>query len=116
MRLSGKPLAAVDFGFDWAGDPSGGAPRFSLPIDEDGDGKTEAYAFLDWASCGNAATGGTVSTQLATCAVDYGATRYANWDAFAATNPTYTVAKATPFIISDWTSNVVVSNVFFGSA
>ncbi len=77
-KPNGKSLSAVDFTFSWTGTPNGGAPRFSIPIDENGGGTTEGYAFLDWASCGNAATGGTVTTTSSTCAVDYGPVRYAN--------------------------------------
>jgi len=113
-KPNGKSLSAVDFTFSWTGTPNGGAPRFSIPIDENGDGTTEGYAFLDWASCGNAATGGTVTTTSSTCAVDYGPVRYANWDAFAAAHPGYTISGDIPFIIADYPADGYVTNVTMG--
>lgn len=108
--LGGSTLASVDFSFTYRCQPSntdtttcvgGGAPRWSIPIDTGGDPKDElgAYAFLDAANCGSS---GMVSTTLATCPVflNTGGS-WANWDAFAAANPTYTIASALPFVISD---------------
>lgn len=107
--LGGSTLSSVDFTFQYNCDPSddtttcvgGGSPRWSIPIDTDGNGKTDAYAFLDAANCG--ATG-VVSTTLATCAVflNTGGS-WANWDAFAAANPTYRIGRSLPFVITDTT-------------
>ena len=106
--LSGSSLASVDFSFEYRCQPSntdvttcvaGGAPRWSIPIDTDGVRKTvEGYAFLDANSCGRT---GVVSTAVPTCLVFFGSDMYANWDAFAATHPTYTIASALPFVIVD---------------
>lgn len=112
-RTNGKALSAVDYSFTWTGTPNGGAPRFSIPIDENGDGTTEQYAFLDWASCGNAPTGGTVTTTSSACAVDYAGVRYPNWDAFATANPTYRISRDIPFVIVDVPAVVDVSAVSF---
>lgn len=111
-RFSGRALSDVDFSFDYDGDIGGGAPRFSIPIDEDGDGAVEAYAFIDANSCGGGTTG-TVSTELTTCVVYYGSGSYANWDAFAAANPDYTIAQAPPFLIADVPVVVDISNAAF---
>ncbi|MEO7234919.1 MAG: hypothetical protein ABIW80_06050, partial [Lapillicoccus sp.] len=59
-------------------------------------------------------TGGTVSTTSATCIVYFGDLAYANWDAFAAANPTYTISRNLPFVIVDVTANVTVTDVIFG--
>jgi hypothetical protein len=72
---SGKFLAEVDFSFVSTGDVAGGAPRFSIPIDdmaipgptdfEFSYGYDVAYAFLDVLNCGS----NTVSTESLTCPV-----------------------------------------------
>ena len=118
--MNGALLASVDFSFtyfcanttDLTACTGGGAARWSIPISTDGNTKTtESYAFIDAASCGNT---GTVSTTLASCPVflNTGGS-WANWDAFAAANPTYTISSALPFIISDvqTASAAIVSNV-----
>lgn len=110
--LNGAPLASVDFTFnyycsnyppaDTTDCVNGGSPRWSIPIDENGDGEYDGYAFIDAAGCGQMGQlTGVVSTEDTTCQVTYKAGTYANWDAFAAANPTYTIAKALPFVIAD---------------
>jgi hypothetical protein len=102
---SAKPLQAVHFSFVSTGDVTGGAPRFSIPIDTDGVGGTvEGYAFLDAAGCGGTSGVATeVSTSLSNCHVNFASVAdYDNWAAFADANPTYRIAPgAIPFIISD---------------
>jgi hypothetical protein len=121
--LKSKSQSAKDgtgLSFVSSGDVAGGAPRFSIPIDTSGDSTREGYAFLDAAGCGAAVgdnPGGsptTVSTDSATCAVNYLSVDYANWTAFLAANPTARVAPAnTPFIIADapGTGTYVVSDI-----
>jgi hypothetical protein len=113
-----KPLSAVGFSFVSTGDVAGGAPRFSIPIDTNGvRGTVEGYAFLDAAGCGatvgpNTAVSTTVSTSSGSCAVNFQSVDYANWDAFAAANPTYRIAAgAVPFIIADQPGNYTVSSI-----
>ena len=101
---SAKPLNAVHFSFVSTGDVTGGAPRFSIPIDTDGVGGTvEGYAFLDAAGCGGVSGGTTpVSTSSPDCHVNFLGADYANWATFADANPTYRIAPgAIPFIIAD---------------
>ena len=111
-RFSDRALSDVDFSFDYDGDIAGGAPRLSIPIDENGDGETEAYAFIDANSCGGGSAG-TVSTTASNCVVYYSSGSYANWDAFAAANPDYAIATAVPFVIADVPVVVDISNVDF---
>jgi len=113
-----KPLSEVTFSFVSTGDVAGGAPRFSIPIDTDGiAGTVEGYAFLDAAGCGatvgpNTTVSTTVSTSSPTCAVNFQSVDYANWDAFAAINPTYRIARgAVSFIIADEPGSYAVSNI-----
>jgi hypothetical protein len=101
---SAKPLNAVHLSFVSTGDVTGGAPRFSIPIDTDGVGGTvEGYAFLDAAGCGGVSDAPTtVSTTSSVCHVNFMSVDYANWAAFAEANPTYRIAPgAIPFIIAD---------------
>jgi hypothetical protein len=92
---------------------TGGSPRMSIPIDTDGDGDTESYAFIDANNCGmTAATTGTV-TQL--CPVFFGGTLYANWAAFVADNADALIATdALPFVVADQRFIGVISNVQLG--
>lgn len=111
---NGATLQSADFSFtffcanttDLTACSGGGAVRWSIPISTDGNSKTtEGYAFLDGAGCmngGETPVGGaiTVSTALAECPVNF-AGDYANWDAFAAGNPSYRISGALPFVITD---------------
>lgn len=111
---SGKAIGSVAFSFTSTGDVAGGAPRFSLPIDTDGNGSVEFYAFLDAAGCGGVSDETTVvSTASATCSVDAGGETFANWAAFATAHPLYRVAPGhVPFIIADGTEGTyVISNI-----
>jgi hypothetical protein len=105
---SAKPLNAVHLSFDSTGDSTGGAPRFSIPID---DGTTVLkYAFIGVLNCGYAT--GTVSTDLSNCMVNFNGVDYANWDAFATANPSFRIAPGQiPFIIADEPGNYAVSNI-----
>jgi hypothetical protein len=108
---SGKALSAISFSFVSTGDVSGGAPRFSIPIDTDGIGSTDnGYAFLDVLGCGY--TKGTVSTTLSNCHVNFNSVDYTNWDTFAALNPTYRLAPGfIPFIIADEPGSYAVNSI-----
>jgi hypothetical protein len=114
--LGNKPLADVVVSFTSTGDVTGGAPRFNIPIDSDGDRMIDYYATLDAANCGG--TSGSevwVSTENSVCAVYFldaagtgpmpASASYANWDAYVAANPTHRVASkgdgSTPFIVAD---------------
>jgi len=106
--LSAKPLNAVHVSFDSTGDSTGGAPRFSIPID---DGTTVLkYAFIGVLNCGYST--GQVSTDLPNCMVNFNGVDYNNWDAFATANPTFRIAPGQiPFIIADEPGSYAVSNI-----
>jgi hypothetical protein len=108
-KAPGSALTSVSYSFTYTCQPSnvetvtcvaGGAPRWSIPIDTNGNSKTvEAYAFLDAANCGYT---GNVSTSDPSCRVDLNTGgSWANWAAFAAANPTYRIGNALPFVIAD---------------
>jgi hypothetical protein len=107
--MSGKFITTVDFSFVSTGYVTGGAPRFSIPIDTNDDGIVDGYAFLDAANCG--ATSGNrmvVGTGNSDCDVYFGGEGFANWGAFAAAHPTYRIAPgAIPFIIADIPSTML---------
>ena len=114
----GKTLGQVAFGFTSNGDVQGGAPRFSLPIDDPATPvKGDGYAFIDAANCGALVGPGTAKQYVATdnpdCKVFYGNQSFPNWAAFAAANPTLiTTPGAIPFIIADGTAgNYAVSDI-----
>jgi hypothetical protein len=105
---SAKPLNAVHLSFDSTGDSAGGAPRFSIPID-DGTNVLK-YAFIGVLNCGYST--GTVSTDLPNCMVNFNSVDYASWDAFASQNPTFRIAPGQiPFIIADQPGSYAVSNI-----
>lgn len=119
---AGKLLIEVDMGFiiSAGGTVAGGAPRLTIPIDFNGDGVYDVFASLDAASCGGTVVNGLltssvlVSTTIATCGVNLNpGGSYANWDAFAAANPTYRIAKGQQaFIIADWgPTNVTLTGI-----
>jgi hypothetical protein len=116
--LGNKPLAAVDVSFVSTGFVTGGAPRFNIPIDADGDRELDFYATLDAANCGGTAnTEVWVSTENPDCTVYFLGTSgsYENWDAFVAANPEYRVASkgegSTPFIVADIEGEYELSDV-----
>jgi len=119
----------IDLSFHNLRAVGGGAPRFSIPIDEDNDGVTEAYAFIDVNGCGVPHPMNMTSTENTACQVFYsgdGGT-YTNWDAFAAAHPTWRLAKkevvgtkpngkpqygdTMPFIIADVTGDYLVEDI-----
>jgi hypothetical protein len=104
---AGKLVGEVIFAFTSRGDVAGGAPRFSIPIDDGSFDPNTDYAFIDAAGCGATVgdnPGGTatlVSTQSPTCHVNFHGADYVNWTTFASANPTFRIAKNIPFIIAD---------------
>jgi hypothetical protein len=123
-RKNGPKKAGLDqvkFKFKTNGDVQGGAPRWSIPIDTNGDQSQDGYAFIDAANCG--ATVGTndgkdvttVSTKNPDCKVFFGPGTWDNWAEFAANNPSYRVAKKDiPFIIADVQGDYHVYDFQFG--
>jgi hypothetical protein len=91
----------------------GGSPRMSIPIDTDGDGDWDGFAFIDANNCGQAgATAGTVDQS---CPVFFGNTLYANWAAFVLANSgAFIATDAIPFVIADQPFFGVISNVQLG--
>ena len=101
--------------FRYTGTPTAGSPRFSIPIDENNDGNTEAFAFVGAALCNNG--NGLVDViKDTTCNVNYKGVDYANWAAFVAAFPDAEVALTDNylFVIADDVGTWTVSNVIIG--
>ena len=105
-----------DLSFFYAGAPTAGSPRFSVPIDQNNDGLTEAFAFVPAITCNNG-NGKVDVIGDSTCLVYYapdGVAGYPNWAAFAAAHPTYEVSLTDNyvFVVSDdigsWTLDTVI--------
>jgi len=104
-----KPISNVRFHMVSYGDVQGGAPRFSIALDTDGDTKTtESYAFLDAANCGGivgdnpAFAETTIDTALPNCKVFINTGgEYDNWAALVADHPSWQTSKAPSFVIAD---------------
>jgi len=118
--LSGKLVGTVnDVSFTYlcttaATCVTGGSPRLSIPIDTNGNGTRDGWAFIDAANCGQ--TGGTSGTVNLSCPVFFGGTLYANWTAFATANPTYRIATDdVAFVIADQPFRGTISNVNLGA-
>lgn len=116
--LTGSSLGGVSFSFSYAcarasNCLAGGSPRFSIPIDTNGDGVTDGYAFIDALNRGQMGTSGTVSSTDSSCKVFFQSDAYANCAAFAAANPTYTIGNSLPFVIADQPFVGTISNVTY---
>lgn len=96
--IRGRLLTGVaNLNFSYAGGPHvGGAPRLSIPIDEDNDGTWENFAFMDAPGCndGDEFVGQVEGRADNTCNVNYAGVDYPNWSAFK--TPRHTRAGALP--------------------
>ena len=120
-NLGGKMLSQVgNISFSYTGTPTNGSPRLSLPLDTNGDGATDVYAFVSAMFCNNGSGFvDVVNNPNCTIFVTGGpVSGYANWSAFAAAYPSAKVGPdgALPFIIADDPGSWTVSNVHLGKA
>jgi hypothetical protein len=105
----------VNLNFSYAGGPhQGGAPRLSIPIDEDNNGTWDSFAFMDAPGCndGDEFVGRVDGRSDQTCLVSNKGIDYPNWDAFATANPTWRIARNTvTFIIVDQPAHYLIWRV-----
>ena len=114
-----KPLSKVRFHMVSYGDVQGGAPRFSIALDTDGNKKTtESYAFLDAANCGGVVGDNptfvetAIDTALANCKVSINTGGdYDNWAALVAAHPNWKTSKAKSFVIADVPGEYYVKDI-----
>ena len=115
--IYGKSLSSIGkLSFRFSGDPaSAGSPRFSVPIDTNGDGTTDVWAYISAFYCSDGS--GNVSARNAGCQIftsDGG--QYAGLNALIAAYPGATIANDNyVFVISDEPGSWTVSHVRFGS-
>lgn len=114
--IKGQLLSNVhNLNFSYAGGPHvGGAPRLSIPIDEDNNGTWEHFAFMDAPGCndGDEFVGRLEGRADNTCGVNYDGTDYPNWTAFKTAHPTFRIARnAITFIIIDQPAHYVIWRV-----
>jgi hypothetical protein len=118
-NLGGKLLSEVNkLSFSYSGSgATGGSPRVSIPIDTNGDGGWDAFAFADTLGCNNGDPNNGILDVVndSTCTIAFGSDTYANWAAFVSANPTYRIAQdALTFIIVDQPGQFTISNVQLG--
>lgn len=113
--IKGRLLTGVvNLNFSYAGGPHvGGAPRLSIPIDENNNGTWEHFAFMDAPGCndGDEFVGRVEGRADNTCLVNYNGVDYANWTAFknAPTHAGWRIAtNAITFIIIDQPAHYVI--------
>jgi hypothetical protein len=104
--IYGSPLSSIkQLGYHWKGsiEPQPGNLSLNIPIDEDGDGDTEGYAFVDAFYCPG--TDGVVDVlNDEECGIFYLGIEYANWDALVAAFPDALVADDNfAFVIAERT-------------
>lgn len=106
--------------FTYTGTPTAGSPRFSIPIDQNGDNAltqpSDGFAFVSANLCNDGA--GLVDViHDSTCDVNYMGIDYANWAAFAAAFLNAKVALNNYdylFVIADDVGSWTVNNVIIG--
>jgi hypothetical protein len=114
--IYGKSLSSIStLSFRFSGDAaSAGSPRFSVPIDTDGDGDTDIWAFISAFYCSN--NSGTVSATNPGCTIftsDGGS--FSSVDALVEAYPDAEIANDNyVFVISDEPGQWTISNVKFG--
>ena len=114
--IYGRPLSSIaQLRFTYSGDPAGaGAPRFSVPIDTDGDGDTDLWAFISAFYCSDA--NGKVSATNTGCSIhtNTGA-NYTSLDALLAAYPNGKIATDNyVFIVADEPGTWTIRKVSFG--
>jgi len=121
-NLYGQPLGQViQAGYQYSGTiaPQPGNLSYNIPIDTDGDGTTNGYAFVDAFYCPG--TNGNVDiVSDANCGIFLNSVFYANWVALVAAFPNGKVATdAFVFVVAERTPSEpsavwTVGNVKFG--
>jgi hypothetical protein len=113
-NLNGKTIGNVThLSFSYTGEATAGSPRFSLPLDTDGDGVTDFYGFVSAYYCNDGA-GFVDAINDSTCTIYAGSESFANWAAMVAAHPTWTITQDYAFLVADDPGIWTVSNVTLG--
>lgn len=112
--LNGKTIGAVgQLSFSYTGTPTAGSPRFSIPLDTNGDSATDLYAFVSAYYC-NDGSGLVDAIRGTACTIFAGAETFPSWAAMVAAHPTWTITQDYAFLIADDIGIWTVSNVKLG--
>ena len=112
--LNGSTIGDVkQLSFNYTGTPTAGSPRFSIPIDTDGGGATDFYAFVGAYYC-NDGSGHVDAINDPTCTIFAGAESFPNWASMVAAHPDWTISQDFAFVIADDAGLWTVSNVKLG--
>ncbi len=120
QEINGKLIGDVEkLSFNYNGfGASGGSPRLSIPIDTDGDGDTEFFAFVDVLGCNDGSTtrGKLDVINDPTCTIQAGSETFPNYAAFVAAHPTYKIAMDNyAFVVQDQPGEFTIWNVQIGN-
>jgi hypothetical protein len=102
--------------FSYAGDAAtAGSPRFSIPIDTNGDDATDFFAFVSAFHCNDGA--GLVDViNDSSCTIFAGTESFDNWAALVEAHPDWTIATDNfIFIIADDPGQWTIGGVKFGA-
>jgi hypothetical protein len=115
-KLNGQAIGSVtQLSFSYTGTATAGSPRFSLPIDTDGDNATDFYAFVGAYYCNDGA-GLVDAINDATCTIYAGSENFANWAEMVTAHPTWTITDDYAFIVADDAGSWTVGGVKLGKA
>jgi hypothetical protein len=124
LRWNGSIYGALlsditQLSFTYTGTPLAGSPRFSIPIDTNGDGYTEFWAYVSAYYCNNGAgLVDVINDPTCTIFVSYDPLiSYPNWAAFVAAQPAISEVALTDnyvFVIADDVGTWTVNNVTIG--
>ena len=112
--LNGSTIGDVgQLSFSYQGTATAGSPRFSIPIDIDGGGATDFYAFVGAYYC-NDGYGLVDAINDSTCTIFAGAESFPNWASMVAAHPDWKITQDFAFLIADDPGLWTVTNVKLG--
>ncbi len=118
-KMYGKLLSDVtQVSFSYTGEATAGSPRYSIPVDTDGDGDANGYIFVAAYYCNDGA-GYVDVINDSTCTIytNFSDESFDNWADLVATHPDWSVADDQyVFIVADDAGIWTVSGVKFGKA
>jgi hypothetical protein len=102
--------------FNYTGDATAGSPRYSIPVDTNGDAATDGYLFVSAYYCNDGAgLVDVINDSTCTIYTNFSSDSWANWADLVAANPTWAIANdAYVFVIADDAGIWTINNVKFG--
>lgn len=114
-NMYGKLIGDVGkLSFSYTSEATAGSPRFSIPIDTDGNGATDIWAFISAYYC-NDGYGHVDALHDQSCTIYAGSEVFNNWDEMVAAHPDWMIGTDQyVFLIADDPGTWTVNNVSFG--